>query len=475
DGTLSTIAGVAGVAYAQNQEGIDAKGAVIGFPVDVDLDAAGNIYVADLLNERIWLIKRDGKISTYAGGGDPADGFGDGGLATAASFSPHGISLDRAGNLYIADSDSFATPPHARIRKVDAQTKIISTVAGSSNVGYTGDGGPAIQAQLDTPADVVVNGSGVMFIADSNNGAIRRVDAAGTITTYAGPKPDGEPNGDGGPAANARLTPLHMFLNRTTDDLYVGDFSNHRVRKIDHNGIITTVAGSANVYYEGGYGGDNGPAADARLNFDYGDFSGMALGPNGDLYFSDSANNRVRVVSACRAVSAPALTAPANGATGAATAPRLAWSEVPGVFRYDVLLDTANPPTRVIATDIEETQFTPANLVPNTTYFWAVVAKSDRFCPSAARSTSTASSFTTAAGCGAGAFDVITPSEGAQNVNGAALHLAWQPSAGASSYDVYLGTTSPPPLVKTVTQTSFDTTASGANFWFVVAHATCDP
>ena len=475
DGTLSTIAGRTGVVYVNDgQEGIDAKNAVIGFPVDVDIDGAGNLYVADLLNERIWRIGTNGKISTYAGGGEPPDGVGDGGPATSARFAPHGISLDRDGNLYIADSDAYSTPPHARIRKVDAKTQTITTVAGSATLGYSGDSGQATQAQLDTPADVIVDGSGVMFIADTNNGAIRRVDATGKITTYAGPKQDGEPVGDGGPAANARLTPLHMFLNRTTDDLYVADFSSHRVRKIDRNGIITTVAGSAFAYYEGGFGGDNGPATDARINFDYGDFSGIALGPNGDLYFSDGANNRVRVVSACRAVAAPSLTAPANGATSTTTAPRLTWGAVAGAFRYDVLLDTSNPPTRTITTDIEETQFTPANLLANTTYFWAVVAKSDRFCPSVGRSTSPPSSFTTAAGCGAGAFDITAPAEGAQNVNGASLHLAWQASPGASSYDVYLGSTSPPPLVTTVTQTSFDTTARGANFWFVVAHAACD-
>jgi sugar lactone lactonase YvrE len=474
DGTLSTIAGTIGGAYVNDdQEGTDAKNAVVGFPVDVDIDSSGNLYVADLLNLRIWRINTEGKIATYAGGSEPADGFGDGGPATAARIVPQGISLDRAGNLYIADSDPFSTPPHARIRKVDAQTKTITTIAGGA-VGYAGDGGPATQAHLDGPADMVVDSAGNLYIADTNNGAIRRVDPAGTITTYAGHKQDGEPVGDGGAASGARLTPLHLFLNRANDDLYVADFSNHRVRKIDRNGIITTVAGSAQAYWEGGYGGDNGPATDAKLNFDYGDFSGIALGANGSLYIADSGNNRVRVVSACRTVAAPSLTAPANGATGAPTAPRLAWGTVDGAFRYDVLLDTANPPVRTVAADIDETQFTPANLLPGVTYYWAVVAKSDRFCLTVARSTSSVASFTTAAGCGAGAFDVTAPAEGAQNVNGAAVHLAWQPSAGAASYDVYLGTTNPPPLVTTTSQTFFDTAARGASFWFVVAHAACD-
>src|SRR5439155_23880358 len=121
------------------QEGIDAKDAVVGFPVDAEIDAAGNLYIADLLSGRIWLINRDGKISTYAGGGDPADGVGDGGPATGARLYPRGISLDRQGNLYIADGYVYDTPVHSRIRKVDAQTRTISTVAGSADVGYAGD------------------------------------------------------------------------------------------------------------------------------------------------------------------------------------------------------------------------------------------------------------------------------------------------------------------------------------------------
>lgn len=474
DGTLSTVAGRTGTAYAGDQEGTDARQAVIGFPVDVEVDAAGNIYLADLLNGKIWLINRDGKISTYAGGGSPADGVGDNGPATGARIYPRGLTFDRQGNLYIADAYAYDTPAHSQIRKVDAQTRVITTVAGGTELGFAGDGGPATQAKLDTPSDMVFDSTGAMFIADTNNGAIRRVTSGGTISTYAGHKEDGDPIGDGGPASNARLTPLHLFLNRANDDLFLADFGTHRLRKIDRNGIITTIAGSAQFYFDGGYGGDNGPATAARLNFDYGDFSGIALGANGEIYFSDSANNRVRVVSACRSVAAPSLTAPASGATNAATTPRLSWNAVTGAFRYDVLLDTVNPPVRTVATDIEETQFTPANLLPGTTYFWAVVAKSDRFCPSVERSTSPVASFTTAAGCGAGAFDVTSPSEGAQNVNGSSLHLTWQASSGASSYDVYLGTTNPPPLAGTTTQTFFDTTARGANFWLVVAHAACD-
>src|SRR5262249_41928339 len=150
-----------------------------------------------------------------------------------------------------------------------------------------------------------------IFISDSAYGVIRRVDhTSHVITKYAGFGGEGDPLGDGGPATQGRLTPLHMTINRATGDLYVGDFSSHRVRRIDKNGFLSTVAGSAFFYLEAGFGGDNGPAAEAKLAFDYGDVSGIALNANGDVLFSDSQNNRVRTVLACRSVTAPALSSP---------------------------------------------------------------------------------------------------------------------------------------------------------------------
>src|SRR4029077_20801461 len=104
-------------------------------------------------------------------------------------------------------------------------------------------------------------------------------------------------------------------------------------------------------------------------------------------------------------------------------------------------------PARVIASDLTEASFSPSNLQSGARYFWSVTAKGDQFCPSVSTATSVVSSFTTAAGCGAGAFDVIAPSEGAAGVNGSALTLLWQPSAGSGSYDVYLGAANPPPQV----------------------------
>lgn len=474
DGTISTVAGVVGRAYSETQEGIDATAATIGFPFDVTFDSSNNLYIADPLNLRVWRVDGAGKITSVAGGGSPADGVGDAGLATQALVRPIGISVDRNGNLYIADTDAGATVPRHRVRRVDAVTKIITTIAGGNVPGYAGDAGPARNALLSSPSHAVPDDAGNLYIADSGNGAIRKIDSSGTITTIAGHKSDGDPIGDDGPAIDARVTPYHLAFQSATGDLLVTDFSNNRVRRIDRNGKITTVAGSGVAYYDAGYSGDNGRATDARLNLDYTGSSGVAVSATGEVFFADSANNRIRAVAACVSVAAPALAGPADGAQ-TTTAPALSWKEVTGAFRYDVLLDTVNPPLKTLATDISETSVTPANLQPATKYFWRVVAKGDPFCPAVAKASSSVASFTTSGKCAAGAFDLIAPADGA--ALGPGNTISWQASAGAGSYDLYLGGTNPPRLVLTgTTSTTFQVVVSDARmYWFVVAHAACDP
>ena len=159
------------------------------------LDAAGNLYIADTGNNRIRKVDSAGTISTIAGTGERGFG-GDGGPAGGAQLDwPYGVATDAAGNLYITDTQND------RIRKVDS-AGTISTIAGTGERGFGGDGGPAVQAQLQSPNGVALDGAGNLYIADTRNNRIRKVDSAGTISTIAGTGERGF-GGDGGPAGGA--------------------------------------------------------------------------------------------------------------------------------------------------------------------------------------------------------------------------------------------------------------------------------
>ncbi|MDA0746798.1 MAG: hypothetical protein O2954_09780, partial [bacterium] len=185
-------------------------------------------------------------IVTRAGNGN--FGFsGDGGAATDAGLSdPSGIFIDGLGNLYIADTNN------RRIRKVDP-SGTITTVAGNGSSGYSGDGGPATAATLADPSGIFMDGSGTLYLADTNNHRIRKVDPSGTITTIAGEGNSGY-SGDGGSATDARLNfPMGLYVD-SSGNVYFADRENHRVRKVDASGTITTVAGNGSF----GYSGDGG-------------------------------------------------------------------------------------------------------------------------------------------------------------------------------------------------------------------------
>ncbi|MFC2022364.1 clostripain-related cysteine peptidase [Chloroflexota bacterium] len=222
-----------------------------------------------------------GDIITVAGNGTAAFG-GDGGAATAASLNvPHGVVLDGAGNLYIADRANH------RIRKVDT-SGIITTVAGTGAAGFSGDSGPATAASLNGPEGIAVDGTGNLFITDYENVRIRKVDAAsGVITTVAGDGTWGF-GGDDGPATAASLNgPVGVALDGA-GNLFIADFENHRIRKVDTSGIISTVAGNGIA----GYTGDGGPATAASLNMP----GGVAIDGVGNLFILDTGNNRIRKV-----------------------------------------------------------------------------------------------------------------------------------------------------------------------------------
>ena len=176
----------------------------------------------------------DWRIDTIAG----LPISGDGGPAVQVQIgSPWGVAVDGAGNLYIADKYQH------QIRKVDS-TGIITTIAGTGTYGFGGDGGPATEAWLDSPTGVAVDGAGNLYIADRDNNRIRKVDSTGTITTIAGTGEDAF-GGDGGPATEAQLDNPWDVVTDGSGNLYIADYDNHRIRKVDSTGTITTVAGSS--------------------------------------------------------------------------------------------------------------------------------------------------------------------------------------------------------------------------------------
>ncbi|NOQ80294.1 MAG: hypothetical protein GQ546_12955, partial [Gammaproteobacteria bacterium] len=276
EGIISTIAGTG--EYGYSGDGGLAVQAQLDSPYDLTIDNAGNLYIADTYNYRIRKVTPEGIISTIAGTGDY--GFsGDGGLATQAQLDdPHGISIDAAGNLYIADTYNN------RIRKVTPEG-IISTIAGTGSYGFSGDGGFATQAQFDEPWALTIDSAGNLYIADVYNNRIRKVSPEGIITTVAGTGNYGD-GGDGGLATQAQLDEPYGLTMDSAGNLYIADVYNNRIRKVSPEGIISTIAGTGDF----GYSGDGEDAAHAQLDEPYGLTSDSA----GNLYIADTFNNRIR-------------------------------------------------------------------------------------------------------------------------------------------------------------------------------------
>jgi uncharacterized protein (TIGR03437 family) len=230
-------------------------------------------------------------IVTFAGGQATPTGAGDGGPATSALMIPSGVAVDASGNLFIADAGGN------RIRKVSTNG-IVTTVAGSGlgASGFSGDGGPATAALLNNPTGVAVDASGNLFIADCYNERIRKVSGSGIITTVAGTVSVGLSvfSGDGGPAISATMYYPYSVAVDALGNLFIADTQNNRIRKVSANGIITTVAGNGPNAQPGGFSGDSGPATAASLSYPY----GVAVDASGNLFIADTANNRIRKVSA---------------------------------------------------------------------------------------------------------------------------------------------------------------------------------
>jgi uncharacterized protein (TIGR03437 family) len=273
NGVITTVAGGGLAGY--NGDNIPVTVAELNSPTGIAVDAAGNLYIADQLNNRIRKVS-NGVITTVAGNGT-AGYNGDSIPATSSELNnPYGVAVDAAGNLYIADSGNN------RIRMVSGG--VITTVAGSGTQGFSGDNGPAASADLNDPLGVVMDTAGNLYIGDTGNGRVRKV-AGGVITTVAG---GGILLGNDTPALGAQFNYPSGVATDSAGSLYVADSNNNLIRKIT-NGVITTVAGNGTL----GYSGDNGPATSAQLNHPI----AVAADSAGNLYVSDTNNQRIRKVS----------------------------------------------------------------------------------------------------------------------------------------------------------------------------------
>ncbi|MFE7117923.1 NHL repeat-containing protein [Streptomyces sp. NPDC057654] len=287
DGVITTLAGNGQAGYVS--DGGPAVATRINEPIDVAVDDAGNVYIADAGNHRIRKVTSAGIITTVAGNGEAGYVSDDGPAVATRLHHPHGIAADREGNVYFSEWSNH------RVRKV-TPAGIITTVAGNGQPGYVSDGGPAVATRLQYPSGVAVDSGGNLYIADCGNHRVRKVTPSGIITTLAGNGTAGYVS-DGGPAVAAGLYYPHGVEPDTAGNLYIADGSNHRVRRVSANGIITTVAGNGVA----GYVDDGGPAVSTRLY----NPSGVTLDAAGNLYIGDHSNQRVRGVTAVADMAPP--------------------------------------------------------------------------------------------------------------------------------------------------------------------------
>ncbi len=474
-GTISTVAGNGHLPQGYSGDGGPATSATLANPVGVAVGSAGNFFIADSGNQRVRMVTPGGTISTVAGDGLQGDA-GDGGPATSAELLyPLGVAVDSAGNLFIADTSNH------RIRMV-TPGGTISTVAGSSNGGYAGDGGPATSAELHCPAGVAVDSAGDLFIADTYNSRIRMVTPGGTISTVAGNGAFGY-SGDGGPATSAELNLPNGVAVDSAGNLFIADMDNNRIRMVTPGGTISTVAGGGNSGL-----GDGGPATSATLAYP----NGVAVDSTGDIYVADTDNGEIRLLvpQGTEALLSVAKTHFGNFGLGEAGA------------TYSVVVGNAALAAATNGTvTVTETVPTGLTLVSMAGTGWScssnTCTRSDALNAGSSYSSITVTvnvatdapsqvtnqvSVSGGGSVTASASDVATivappaapvlssPANGATGVV-VAPTLAWNASSEAASYNVYFGTTSVPPLVTSTTGISYapGTLAASVTYYWMIA------
>jgi sugar lactone lactonase YvrE len=331
---ITTVSGNSTMSYSG--DGGQATAASLAIPTGVAIDAFGNQYISDSNNNRVRKINSSGIISTVVGTG--VSGYsGDGGQATAAQiYGPTNIAIDASNNLYVLDATGYIRKVNSagiitsiagigvfgysgdggqatdaklgnaaevafdkqgnmyiadlgnnRIRKV-ATTGIITTIAGSGNSAYIGDGGQATNAGIWQPSSVAADAAGNIYLADNGNNCIRKVDTFGIITTVAGNGTNSF-SGDGGQATAATISGPAAICLDSFNNLYISDWGNSRIRKVNSSGIISTIVGTG-IY---GFSGDGGQATAAKIFAP----DGLSVDVSGNLYFADNGNNRIRKVT----------------------------------------------------------------------------------------------------------------------------------------------------------------------------------